>query len=68
MGDFGSCGRIGTREYVGTLDYVSPEVLLRQPYDEKIDAWAIGCLAYELWVGVPPFYHQLRSTTIVNIV
>jgi serine/threonine protein kinase len=58
----------GAKEFVGTLDYVSPEVLLRKQYDERIDLWAIGCIAYELWIGVPPFYHQLKSATISNIV
>jgi serine/threonine protein kinase len=44
-------------EYVGTLDYASPEILSQIPYDEKIDIWSLGCIAYELDVGRPPFFH-----------
>lgn len=57
LGDFGSSGMNGSAEYVGTLDYVAPEIILKKKYDYYIDMWSIGCLAYELWVGRPPFYH-----------
>lgn len=42
---------------MGTLDYASPEILAQLPYDEKIDIWSLGCIAYELDVGRPPFFH-----------
>ena len=31
---------------VGTPLYTSPEVLKRQPFDFKVDIWALGCLLY----------------------
>ena len=34
--------------YVGTPVYMAPEIIRGQPYDEKIDVWAIGVLAYFL--------------------
>ncbi|KAK9817875.1 hypothetical protein WJX72_003532 [[Myrmecia] bisecta] len=56
---------------VGTLDYMAPEVLAMPTpdqiakgqiktediscYNEKVDIWAVGILAYELIAGRPPF-------------
>lgn len=68
LGDFGSSGFVKSKEYVGTLDYVAPEVLARVDYDSGIDMWSIGCLAYELWTGRPPFYHAEREQSILNII
>jgi hypothetical protein len=33
------------------------------PYDEKVDVWAVGALAYELVVGRPPFYRASVAET-----
>ena len=33
--------------YCGTDEYLAPEVIRGEPYDEKIDIWAIGILIYE---------------------
>ena len=41
--------------FCGTLDYLSPEMVNKQPYDESIDVWCLGVLMYELLVGTPPF-------------
>lgn len=43
----------GTR--VGTPLYLAPELVKSQPYDHKIDIWAIGCALYHLAVMEPPF-------------
>jgi hypothetical protein len=40
----------------GTITYVAPEVLLRKPFDKKIDIWSIGVIAYFLLSGgILPF-------------
>lgn len=41
--------------FCGTPLYLSPEILNGNKYDEKVDIWAIGVLAYELMVGHSPF-------------
>ena len=33
--------------YCGTDEYLAPEVIRGEPYNEKIDIWAIGILIYE---------------------
>jgi len=43
----------GTR--VGTPLYLSPELVRQQPYDFKVDIWAIGCAIYHLACLEPPF-------------
>ena len=41
--------------------------MLQQKYDRSIDMWSLGCIAYELDVGCPPFYHYDRADTIRRI-
>jgi serine/threonine protein kinase len=40
---------------VGTLEYVSPEYMLRSQVDWRSDIYALGVLAYELITGEAPF-------------
>ncbi len=61
--DFGGSTPHCSQEYLGTLDYVAPEILLQNPYDESIDWWSLGCIAYELDVGRPPFYNIESTAT-----
>ena len=43
--------------YCGTDEYLAPEVIRGEPYNEKIDIWAIGILIYECIspLGKTPF-------------
>jgi serine/threonine protein kinase len=34
--------------YAGTLDYMAPEIINRQPYKKRVDIWSLGCILYEL--------------------
>ena len=40
----------------GTPLYMAPELVQEQPYDEKVDIWALGVILYELFYGRPPYY------------
>ncbi|KAL7688549.1 putative rho-associated protein kinase [Plasmopara halstedii] len=42
----------------GSMDYMAPEVLLRQSHDHRVDIWSFGIIMYELLLGETPFYHE----------
>ena len=52
---------------VGTKDYVAPEVLLTQESDTAADLWSLGCVAYELFVGKPPFKSKQEEASFEKI-
>ncbi|KAG8303444.1 Serine/threonine-protein kinase 36 [Homalodisca vitripennis] len=39
----------------GTPLYMAPELIEESPYDHNADLWSLGCIVYEMVVGVPPF-------------
>ncbi|KAJ6248872.1 cell cycle protein kinase dbf2-related [Anaeramoeba flamelloides] len=53
---------------VGTPNYMSPEILSRQGYDNSVDFWALGCILYELLAGTPPFLGEGVKETLKNII
>lgn len=65
--DFGSAKLLKTKEgeetrepqrknsFVGTAQYVSPEVLTSKSAHYSSDLWALGCIVYQLLSGLPPF-------------
>lgn len=60
--DFGLSKIIGPNETAtepfGTLGYVAPEVLMKQPYTFSCDIWSMGCILYALLSGSLPFDHN----------
>jgi Protein kinase domain len=44
-----------TGQFLGTLDYVSPEQIQGQPVDGRADQYALACTAVEMLTGAPPF-------------
>ncbi|MEY9874701.1 serine/threonine protein kinase [Streptacidiphilus sp. MAP12-33] len=42
-------------QFVGTLDYVSPEQISGKPVDGRCDVYSLGCVVYEMLSGAPPF-------------
>ncbi len=45
----------GTGQFLGTLDYMSPEQVEGRPIDGRTDQYALACAAFEMLTGRPPF-------------
>jgi len=43
------------RSFVGTAQYLSPEILTSRGSCRASDLWAIGCIIYQMITGLPPF-------------
>lgn len=39
----------------GTVQYMAPEILKQEPYSYSVDWWSLGCVAFDLLTGSPPF-------------
>jgi tetratricopeptide (TPR) repeat protein/tRNA A-37 threonylcarbamoyl transferase component Bud32 len=44
-----------TQDRGGTPFYVAPELILGHPADERSDIYSLGCTAFEMLIGHPPF-------------
>lgn len=54
--------------FVGTAEYVSPELLTEKTAGKASDVWAFGCIIYQLLAGRPPFKGGTEYLTFQKIV
>ena len=47
-----------TASFVGTPEYLAPEIIACTGHNIMADWWSFGILIYEMMVGIPPFYNQ----------
>jgi serine/threonine-protein kinase len=45
-----------TGQFVGSVDYVAPEQIERQPVDGRADVYSLACVLYECLTGEPPYH------------
>jgi p70 ribosomal S6 kinase len=46
---------VRARTICGTQEYMAPEMVARKGYGKAADYWSLGCIAYEMLNGLPPF-------------
>jgi serine/threonine protein kinase len=51
----------------GTAEYLAPEILRREPYDQSVDWWSFGVMLYEMIVGTTPFWNPSPQRMYLNI-
>jgi 3-phosphoinositide dependent protein kinase-1 len=56
------------KSFVGTAEYVSPELLTDKNACKASDLWAFGCIIYQLLAGRPPFKASNEYQTFQKIV
>jgi len=68
MVDTKSCiANFRTNSFVGTEEYIAPEVIKGCGHTSAVDWWTLGILVYEMLYGTTPFKGKNRNATFANI-
>lgn len=57
-----------SNSFVGTHEYLAPEMILGLGHGSAVDWWAYGVLLYELLYGITPFKDKDNEKTMKNII
>ncbi|XP_008427979.1 inhibitor of nuclear factor kappa-B kinase subunit alpha-like [Poecilia reticulata] len=52
--------------FVGTLQYLAPELFESQPYTVTVDYWSFGTVIFECICGFRPFLHSMQPVQWIN--
>jgi TonB family protein len=71
--DFGIARMVDTSKtqtgvLLGTLAYMSPQLVKGERADERSDIWAVGVLCYELLTGQKPFEGENHAALLLSII
>nr|AML78629.1 putative LOV domain-containing protein [Codariocalyx motorius] len=56
-----------SNSFVGTEEYIAPEIITGSGHTSAVDWWALGILLYEMFYGYTPFRGKTRQRTFTNI-
>jgi serine/threonine protein kinase len=59
-------------EFLGTREYVAPEIVQEKGYTEKVDEWSLGVIFYNMLTGFEPFRgntpSELRDSVLFSTI
>ncbi|KAG5515407.1 hypothetical protein RHGRI_036457 [Rhododendron griersonianum] len=56
-----------SNSFVGTEEYIAPEIITGAGHSSAVDWWALGILLYEMLYGYTPFRGKTRQKTFANV-
>nr|AML77659.1 putative LOV domain-containing protein [Tragopogon porrifolius] len=56
-----------SNSFVGTEEYIAPEIISGAGHSSAVDWWALGILLYEMFYGYTPFRGKTRQRTFANV-
>lgn len=56
-----------SNSFVGTEEYIAPEIITGAGHTSAVDWWALGILLYEMLYGYTPFRGKTRQRTFANV-
>ncbi|KAB5593854.1 Protein-serine/threonine kinase [Ceratobasidium theobromae] len=66
--DTKSCtANLRTNSFVGTEEYIAPEVIENSGHTSAVDWWTLGILIYEMITATTPFKGSNRNATFQNV-
>ncbi|OCT69483.1 hypothetical protein XELAEV_18040794mg, partial [Xenopus laevis] len=73
LADFGLCEKVVRRDgkikgCCGTRNYLAPEMLTSEFYNESVDWWSVGVIMYKMVVGKLPFTGENKAALFDNII
>ncbi len=60
--------QLRSTSFVGTDEYIAPEVIVCRGYTSSVDWWSVGIFIYELCYGCTPFAASNRNTCFKKII
>lgn len=68
IGDFGANNLTSTcKTFIGTPNWMAPELIRDDKYDFRVDIWSVGILALELARGEPPYFELAPINVLIKI-
>lgn len=57
-----------TNSFIGTMEYMAPEVIQGKGHGKAVDWWSTGILLYEMLCGMPPFRAKSKTALQKSII